>query len=317
VAAAHRVGTSFPFAAALLAIALPACAASSSARPVRSAAAPELRSVAAGTVIAPGAVALAGQTVGVVRAARAAAAESAPPLTVRELQMNLCNSGEAACYTAGRAVTEASALVRGQARPDLVTVNEVCRRDVTVALAAAMAAVWPRDDIVYLFAPALDTQGAPYRCQNGDQFGNGLLARVAARSQRVLDTRYGVFTAQAPEREQRTFGCVALASRVTACVTHLTSVSETVAATECRVLVQGVVPVLRRAWAGLPVILAGDFNLRDSAGACVPPSFGEAGDGGVQHVVGSDGIRFASVVRLAMRRTDHPALLVSWSTRGS
>jgi hypothetical protein len=283
-------------AAALLAITLAACAAS--AAPAR-------------TMIAPGAMALHGQTVGTVRAGRAAPAGAPRWRAVRELQMNLCNSGEAACYSGGRAVTEASSLVRGQARPDLVTVNEVCRRDVTVTLAGAMAALWPGDDVVYLFAPALDARGAPYLCQNGDQFGNGLVARVAAGSQRVLDTRYGVFTAQAPEREQRTFGCVALAARMAACVTHLTSVSTRIAATQCRVLVGRVVPALRRAWGALPVLVAGDFNLHDGAGACIPPAFREAGDGGVQHVVGSDGIRFASVARVPMQRTDHPALLVS------
>jgi hypothetical protein len=300
MAAPHRVARWFPFAAALLAIALPACAASSSARPARSVAAPEL---------GPGVTALRGQTAGIVPARRAASDE-APWGVVRELQMNLCNSGEAACYTGGLAVTEAVSLVAGRARPDLVTVNEVCRRDVTVALAGAMARLWPGDDAVYLFAPALDAKGAPYRCQNGDQFGNGLVARVAARPQQVADTRYGVFTAQAPEREQRTFGCVELASRLAACTTHLTSVSERVAATQCRVLVQGVVPALRRAW-GVPVILAGDFNLPDGSGACIPPAFAEAGDGGVQHVVGSDGIRVTGVARLPMRETDHAALLVS------
>jgi endonuclease/exonuclease/phosphatase family metal-dependent hydrolase len=301
-------------AVALLAAALPACAASS-AHPARPATAPELRSVAAETVIAPGAVALGGQTAGFVRAKRAAPAGAPPSRAVRELQMNLCDSGEAACYTGGRAVTEAVSIVSGAARPDLVTVNEVCRRDVTVALAGAMAARWPEDDIVYLFAPALDATGAPYRCQNGDQYGNGLLARVAAGSRRVVDTRYGVFTAQAPEREQRTFGCVDLASRLAVCVTHLTSVSQRVAATQCGVLVRGVIPALRRVWARAPVIVAGDLNLLGGTGACVPPAYSEAGDGGVQHVIGSPPIRFASVATLPMHRTDHPALLVSATPR--
>jgi endonuclease/exonuclease/phosphatase family metal-dependent hydrolase len=291
-------------ATALLAIALPACATSSPA------AAPQPETIPAGTDIAPGAVQLHGQTVGALHAERPAPARAHAWRVVRELQMNLCNSGEAACYTGGRAVTEAGTLIAGRARPELVTVNEVCRRDVTVALAGAMATVWPGDDIVYVFAPALNAKGAPYRCQNGDQFGNGLLARVAAGSQRA-DTRYGVYTAQAPEREQRTFGCVDLAYRVAACVTHLTSVSRRVAATQCDVLVQGVVQALRRAWGALPVIVAGDLNLPASSGACVPSAFREAGDGGDQYVVGSEGTRFTSVERIPMHRTDHPALLVS------
>ena len=51
-----------------------------------------------------------------------------PGASLRLLQMNLCGSGAAGCYT-GRSVLEASAVIRAQA-PDVVTVNEVCRDDV-------------------------------------------------------------------------------------------------------------------------------------------------------------------------------------------
>ena len=48
----------------------------------------------------------------------------------RVLQLNLCNSGLAGCFT-GRAVDRAAAVIRAEA-PDVVTLNEVCEGDVPV-----------------------------------------------------------------------------------------------------------------------------------------------------------------------------------------
>src|SRR4051812_5360187 len=53
------------------------------------------------------------------------AAAGVPPAPVRLLQLNLCNSGIAACYT-GRSVAEAATVIRAEA-PDLVTLNEICQ----------------------------------------------------------------------------------------------------------------------------------------------------------------------------------------------
>src|SRR3954453_13376634 len=50
---------------------------------------------------------------------------------VRVLQMNLCNSGRADCYSGGRAVSMAATLISHD-RPDMVSVNEACRDDVGV-----------------------------------------------------------------------------------------------------------------------------------------------------------------------------------------
>jgi hypothetical protein len=265
----------------------------------------------AGTLIAAGAVAVVGQVAGILPARQPAAGGAAPARTRQVLQMNLCNSGEAGCYTGGRAVDEAGALIRGAARPDLVTLNEVCRRDVTDRLAGVLAGRWPSDDIVYLFAPAINAAGGPYRCQNGDAFGNGLIARVPAGGITVLDTRYGRFTAQATDIEQRTFGCVDLA-RFAACVTHLENVSLTVATTQCTTLLSRVMPALRRAWpTDRSAIVAGDMNLGSRLTGCAAAGFRQAGDGGVQHVLGSTGVQFLRTDRYPMKQTDHDALLVS------
>src|SRR3954471_16919863 len=58
--------------------------------------------------------------------------------TVRVLQLNLCNSGRAECYAGGRAISMAVALISHD-RPDVVSLNEVCRDDVDV-LKRAMSA---------------------------------------------------------------------------------------------------------------------------------------------------------------------------------
>src|SRR5262245_25680133 len=52
-----------------------------------------------------------------------------PAEPVRVLQLNLCGSGIAACYT-GRSTAEAAAVIRAQT-PDLVTLNEICQDDVS------------------------------------------------------------------------------------------------------------------------------------------------------------------------------------------
>src|SRR5262245_40185737 len=64
-------------------------------------------------------------TAGVMTASQAAAGRS----PFRVLQMNLCDSGIAECYT-GRSVTEAAAVIREDV-PDVVTLNEVCQDDVS------------------------------------------------------------------------------------------------------------------------------------------------------------------------------------------
>jgi hypothetical protein len=100
-------------------------------------------------------------------------------MPVRVLQMNLCDSGLAGCYT-GRSVPEAAAVIRAMA-PNLVTVNEVCRNDLPTlqrALIDGASASGASAVVVFVFQPALDRRtGGAYRCRNGQPYGIGLLAR--------------------------------------------------------------------------------------------------------------------------------------------
>ena len=91
---------------------------------------------------------------------------------LRVLQMNLCNSGLAGCYT-GLAVATAVDVIRAQA-PDVVTLNEVCRADVAVLARASGAAA-------SAFRPAMDRRtGEAVHCLDGEPYGIAVLTRRPA-----------------------------------------------------------------------------------------------------------------------------------------
>src|SRR5690349_12336257 len=100
------------------------------------------------------------------------AAVAVPATQVRVLQLNLCNSGIAACYT-GRSIDEAAAVI-GTEAPDLVTLNEVCEDDVSM-LERVLADGGPGGGGASAFQAARDRDtGDAYRCRNGQRFGNGI-----------------------------------------------------------------------------------------------------------------------------------------------
>ncbi len=233
--------------------------------------------------------------------------------TVRVLQLNLCNSGRADCYSDGRAITTAAALVR-QYAPDMVTLNEVCRDDLVV-LRRAMAAASPTTQPASAFGPVndRDTQ-RPVRCRNGQDFGDGVL--VVAPASAAVRTYSGANPVQNPrDPEQRAWVCIDVASRFAACTTHSTSANASVALQQCRRLLDTVIPGLARADRLAPVLLAADLNLpaqgANSPDACLPSGYQRVDDGGLQDVVVGPGIAVRSRSVLDMRgTTDHPGLLV-------
>ena len=99
---------------------------------------------------------------------------------VRVLQMNLCNSGLAGCYT-GRAVATAADVIRAQA-PDVVTLNEVCRSDAAV--------LDRRGTAPPAFRPVPDRRtGGATRCRNGEPYGIAILTRGDESQSRGAPTR--------------------------------------------------------------------------------------------------------------------------------
>src|SRR2546423_6654735 len=116
----------------------------------------------------------------------APAVPAAPATSFVLLQMNLCNSGpaRASCYTLGRSVDEAVGNIR-RYRPELVTLQEICRSDLYARdgwgkLARAMADLYGSAHVAVDFAPAVNRYtDDSYRCVNGEAFGVAVMHHYA------------------------------------------------------------------------------------------------------------------------------------------
>ena len=219
------------------------------------------------------------------------------------MQMNLCLSGLAGCYgkvAYPAAVEEAVARIR-EARPDAVTVNEACRRDVAeIARRTGYHVRFSR--VVYL--------GEPLQCvQPGGRglFGDAVLTRAAIEGADNED-----FDSQAgPER--RRWLCVTTQVDVDVCTAHLNTRSNVEVAGNVRQCVE-LEAILGRRAAARTVVFGGDVNRRFS---CAPPGAWTRTDSaadqapGIQHVYGSGALRSPSAKVLPAAHTDHDVLLVT------
>lgn len=239
--------------------------------------------------------------------------------SVRVLQMNLCGSGDAHCYT-GRSVLEAGEMIRVQ-DPDVVTLNEVCRDDVAgLERTLVEAGTGSGGVVVSAFQAAWDRRtGTALRCRNGQAYGIGLVGRLT-RVPGGYDTIGGVFPVQdLRNTEERAWVCLspatAAAGAVAVCTTHLASSSSAVARAQCGYLLGTAIPAVRARAGSVPVVLGGDLNLRSGGSpdvrSCVPAGDGRVDDGLVQHVVASSGLAISSLRTIGMLATDHPGLLVT------
>ncbi len=248
-------------------------------------------------------------------AAAAAAAAPAPAPTVRVLQLNLCGSGIAGCFT-GRATDRAAVVIRAEV-PDLVTLNEVCQDDVA-DLERALADAVPDGTVVSAFQPARDGRtGAPYRCRNGGQYGIGLVSRWPSVPGSV--PAGGIYPVQdRDDPEERAWLCLDAAATppVAVCTTHLAYTKREVAGGQCRYLFGTVIAGIRARDGVEPVVLGGDLNLGsgDSTDlkACLPLDSALVDDGGQQHVVATPEYLVADHWTVDLRgASDHPGLLVT------
>lgn len=236
-------------------------------------------------------------------------AAGVPTAQVRVLQMNLCNSGIASCYT-GRSVDEASAVIRTEA-PDLVTLNEICEDDVST-LERALARAVPGGGVVSVFQAARDRNtGDAYRCRNGQRFGNGIVSRWP--SVPGTSASSGIYPIQEPvDPEERAWVCLEVAATpaVGVCTTHLAYITREVTVDQCGYLFGTVIAGLRA-----PLVLGADLNLGpgDSPDlrSCRPAGSAFAGDGDLQVVVATPEFVVDSSRTIGLRETDHPGLLVT------
>ena len=218
------------------------------------------------------------------------------------MQMNLCLSGRADCYRKAAypaVVKEAVARIR-EASPDAVTLNEVCRRDVTrIARRTGYNLRFSR--VIY--------GGRRLRCvRPGGRglFGNAVLTEAAIESTDSQD-----FKGQAgPER--RRWLCVSTQVDVDVCTAHLNTRSPIEIAGNDAQCVELAALLARRA-AARTVIFGGDVNRRRPCapdGAWIRTDRSADQAPGLQHVYGSGALRSPSVEVVPAGHTDHDVLLV-------
>jgi endonuclease/exonuclease/phosphatase family metal-dependent hydrolase len=233
----------------------------------------------------------------------AAAPDAVSAVKIRVLQLNICHSGIADCFTGDRVLAKARSVI-AETSPQLVSVNEACSGDVE-ALRSAM-----RGAARTLFVAAQHTDGRPVNCRNGQQFGNLImvsssLAGTAAES--------GRFAAQQTNDEARVWACLP-GGRVTACTTHLADRHGDVALAQCRELMARAADYATRG----PVVVSGDLNLRylgnPDVEQCGRPGFFRRGDGNLQHAFVTVNFTVVGDTQLDMAgTTDHPAWLLTLS----
>lgn len=260
------------------------------------------RWIAVGVCAVVCAAVLAGSTTG---------SSAAVGVRLRVLQLNLCNSGIASCYT-GHSVARAAAVI-GSVGPNLVTLNEVCRDDVS-NLERVLSEGARDGDVVSAFQPAADRRtAAAFQCRNGQPYGIGLLARFPS-----LDDGYSIHAGIYPiqdtsDPEERAWLCLDT-SEVVACTTHLASTKPTVALAQCRYLLDTAIPTVPGRGRAVPTILSGDLNLKPhqmpDIRSCLPSGYVQSNDGGRQYIVVSADLGISSRATISMNRTtDHPGLL--------
>jgi endonuclease/exonuclease/phosphatase family metal-dependent hydrolase len=218
-------------------------------------------------------------------------------------QMNLCLSGMAGCYgkVAYPAVLEDAVARIRAARPDAVTLNETCRRDVDlIARRTGYDLRFTR--VIY--------GGELLRCvRPGGRglFGDAVLTKAAIESTDKQD-----FRGQAgPER--RRWLCVTTRVDVDVCTAHLNTRTTIEVAGNDAQCAELAALLARRAAAARAVIFGGDVNRLSS---CAPDGAWARTDRsaeqapGLQHVYGSGALRSPSAEVVPAAHTDHDVLLV-------
>jgi hypothetical protein len=210
-------------------------------------------------------------------------------------------------------VALAVAVIRAE-RPDVVTLNEICRDDMPVLRQAMTAS--PNATILAAFKAAANrVTGRQFLCRNGQPYGIGVLTRTGSPQSRhhVYSGRYR--TQDLSDPEERVWLCIHAVTEFYACTTHTASTSAAIALAQCRYLMQIGLPLVVEHGGTDPVVLGADLNLPvgSSPGPqrCVPHGYHRADDGSRQDVVTSSGFIVRSRSDIDMHgTTDHPGLLV-------
>jgi len=220
------------------------------------------------------------------------------------LQMNLCLSGQAGCYSSSThrsILDEATGQIADQ-DPEAVTVNEVCSAD---------AAELARRTGYELSFAAVDYGGLPLPCI--DPRGRGVFGIAVLTKGDITTSQEGAFSVQA-DPEERRWLCATTDGAITVCTAHLSTRNNTSERdandAECRELER----VLARHVSAGTTLFGGDLNRQDP---CAPPSMWTTRDTsatqapGVQHIYGSTSGKEWSTSVAEATYTDHDFLLAA------
>jgi endonuclease/exonuclease/phosphatase family metal-dependent hydrolase len=253
-------------------------------------------------------LALAAAAVAAVSPALSTVSSSARPseASFQLLQMNLCLSGQAGCYssTTYRSILDEAIGQIAARDPEAVTLNEVCSAD-----AAAMA----RQSGYRMRFAVVRYGGMPLPCV--DPRGRGLFGIAVLTKDDITASQDRAFEVQA-DPEERRWLCATTAGAITVCTAHLStrdSTSERGANdAECRELQS----VLARHERAGTTLFGGDLNRQDP---CAPATMWATRDtsasqsAGVQHIYGSTPVTEWSASVAEATYTDHDFLLVAAS----
>ncbi|MEN3360153.1 MAG: hypothetical protein V7637_4135, partial [Mycobacteriales bacterium] len=184
--------------------------------------------------VRPGAVRLAVPVPGASLAGRGGAG------VLSVLQLNLCNSGMAGCYRGGRSVPEAAAVIAA-VHPDAVTLDEICRQNLT-PLAAAMRQAFPGGVTASHFQAVHDRDDSLSSCVDGDQYGIGIIVHLPAGSPGPAFGG-GEYPGQDGHHgERRVWECLYVIGSHYVCATHLSAFDRDRALAQCRYLMNTAIP---------------------------------------------------------------------------
>lgn len=275
-------------------------------------------------------------------ATAAQAQRPAAPHTLRVIQMNLCNSGSAHCFTKKRdhygnigddriaKKTMAWAVKRVHSLatpPDVITLNEICGKDLTgLKKKLGYKGVTYRGDS---FFPVRSKHGGALKCKSSrgsTRYGSAIITKAALPKPYATHRDYLKYDSQWPYvAERRTMGCRKM-SGFTVCTTQLLNIAKHGGPDSRRQYTEAqCLQMIERAqkFAGRdPLIIAGDLNLKwskktpaDQASLrrCLKAStryVTRKSDGDVQHVITT--MHVAKVAAKASPKwiTDHPTLWV-------
>jgi hypothetical protein len=231
-----------------------------------------------------------------------ASTQTSTATQVKVLQLNICHSGVAPCFTGDRVMTKAKTQI-SSVKPQILSVNESCSGDLE-PLRAAMGAAEAR------FVAAQHTDGTPVKCVNGDDYGN-LIFVASALAGTTSDS--GRYAAQDGSNENRVWACLP-AGRISACTTHLSASNGKTALAQCKDLLARAVGYA----ATSPTVVSGDMNLRYQGNPnvqdCNPSGFYRKGDGDLQHIFATTNLPFVGSTKYDMAgTTDHPGWLITVS----